>query len=76
MAADRTTTEELLNSLKQMPKPRAASYINPDGTGGDSFTNKTWDELDKAGRLGDLKSQNKDLFAAKFKEKFGVDYRE
>lgn len=76
MAADRTTTEELLNSIKQMPKPRAASYINPDGTGSDSFTNKTWDELDKAGRLDDLKSQNKDLFAAKFKEKFGVDYRE
>lgn len=76
MAADRVTTEELLNSIKQTPKPRAASYINPDGTGSDSFTNKTWDELDKAGRLGDLKSQNKDLFAAKFKEKFGVDYRE
>ena len=76
MAADRVTTEELLNSIKQMPKPRAVSYINPDGTGSDSFTNKTWDELDKAGRLGDLKSQNKDLFAAKFKEKFGVDYRE
>ena len=76
MAADRVTTEELLNSIKQTPKPRAASYINPDGTGSYSFTNKTWDELDKAGRLGDLKSQNKDLFAAKFKEKFGVDYRE
>jgi len=39
-----------------------------------SLTAKSWDELDKAGKLEDLKAQDLNAFKAKFKERFGTDY--
>ena len=34
---------------------------------------KSWDELDKAGKLLDLKDSYPDVYAKKFKERFGVE---
>ena len=75
MLTDRESTEALINSMKPQAAPRAVDFINQDGAAG-GFENKSWDQLDKENRLADLKSQNKELFCAKFKEKFGMDYKE
>lgn len=38
------------------------------------LASKSWDDLDKAGKLEDLKAADLDLFKAKFKAQFGKDY--
>ena len=75
MKSDRENTEALLATMKAKPALRATSFINPDGSSNDSFSNKSWDELDKAGQLANLKDSDFTLFCAKYREKFGVDYR-
>lgn len=37
---------------------------------------KSWDELDRSGKLPDLKLQDLDAFKEKYKEKFGKEYQE
>ena len=51
-------------------------YIDDKTGGGDSLANKSWDEIDKAGRLKELKDTNIELFKNKYKERFGVDYKD
>ena len=75
MKSDRANTEALLATMKPQAALRASSFINPDGAAQGSFANKTWDELDKAGQLDTLKTSDFALFCAKFREKFGVDYK-
>lgn len=77
MKSDRENTIKLINSFekpKSRQAERAASVFQNEG--GDTFANKTWDELDKSGQLINLKNSNIELFKNKFKEKFGVDYQE
>ena len=73
MASDREHTEELLASLHGNQR-RAADVFQDRGSG--SFAGKSWDELDKAGKLGELKAQDMAAFKNLYKEKFGVDYQE
>lgn len=40
------------------------------------FAGKTWDELDREGRLIELRDKNPELFREKFKARFGVEYKE
>ena len=75
MKSDRTNTEALLATMKTQPALRATSFISPDGAPQGSFANKSWDELDKAGQLDTLKTSDFTLFCVKFREKFGVDYK-
>lgn len=75
MKSDRTNTEALLATMKTQPALRATSFISPDGAPQGSFANKSWDELDKAGQLDSLKNSDYALFCAKFREKFGVEYK-
>lgn len=76
MQSDRENTEALINSMKpHAAAARAVNYIGKEGEQG-SFEGKTWDQLDRENRLADLKTQNKQLFCAKYKEKFGIDYKE
>lgn len=75
MASDRTAAEEFINSLSPRKALRAADYIGNAHNAG-AFESKSWDELDRAGGLASLKSANPALFAAKYKEKFGIDYKE
>lgn len=76
MASDRKNTEALINSMKPRTTRRAAEFIDIDKAGASKFENKTWDQLDKENLLSELKAQNPDLFKAKYKESFGVDYRD
>lgn len=74
MNSDRENTEALLAS---MPKKqvRIDDYIST-GVAINNLANKTWDELDKSGKLAELKACNAQLFAQKYEEKFGVPYKE
>lgn len=76
MDKDRKTTEALLNSMKPTATRRAVDYIYDKTGGGDSLAGMSWDEIDKAGRLKELKDTNIELFKNKYKERFGVDYKD
>ena len=73
MKSDRENTEALLAS---MPKKqiRIEDYIGENA--GKNFSDKSWDDLDRAGKLNDLKTQDPAAFAQKFEEKFGVPYKD
>lgn len=76
MLSDRASAESLINSMKpHAATMRAVDFINQDGGVG-GFEGKSWDQLDRENRLAELKSRNKELFCAKFKEKFGMDYKD
>lgn len=75
MESDRDNTMALINSMKpRKGTGRAADFIQTETTAG-GYENKTWDELDKENKLAELKTSNPELFASKFKDKFGVDYK-
>ena len=40
-----------------------------------NLSDKSWNELDKSGKLEDLKASHPDLFKQKYKEEFGTDYK-
>ncbi len=74
MAADRAATESLIDSMKPAPKAGPMAKAVYQETVKSGFENKTWDELDRSNQLGALKAQNPELFQAKYKEKYGVEY--
>ena len=75
MKSDRENTEKLINSMKPQPDRRINDVYNVDHSS-TSLTDKTWDELDKAGQLSTLRNADLNAFKAKYKEKFGIDYKE
>lgn len=75
MKSDRENTEKLINSMKPQPERRITDVYNG-GASPTSLADKTWDELDKAGQLSNLRNADLNAFKAKYKEKFGVDYKE
>lgn len=76
MKSDRKNTEALINSMKANPFVRASSVFGPENKGAENIANKTWDELDQAGELATLRAASLETFKAKYKEKFGIDYKE
>lgn len=76
MKSDRENTEKLINSMKPQPERRITDVYNDGGASPASLASKTWDELDKAGQLSNLRNADLNAFKAKYKEKFGVDYKE
>ena len=76
MNSDRKNTEALINSMKANPFVRASSVFAPENKGAENIANKTWDELDQAGELATLRAASFETFKAKYKEKFGIDYKE
>lgn len=75
MKSDRENTEKLINSMKPQPERRINDVYNVEHSS-TSLTDKTWDELDKAGQLSTLRNADLNAFKAKYKEKFGIDYKE
>lgn len=76
LKSDRENTIKLIGGMKERASNRATAFINPDTPSGGSFANKTWDEIDKANNLAQLKAQDPTLFLNLYKQKFGVDYNE
>lgn len=75
MAADRANTEALLASLPKKSGNRIDNFI-VDGKKTDTVNGMSWDELDRNNMLATLKSEDPATFAAKYKEKFGVDFKD
>lgn len=76
LKSDHENTIKLIGGMKGRASNRATDFINPDTPSGGSFANKTWDEIDKANNLAQLKNQDLALFKNLYKQKFGVDYSE
>ncbi len=75
MECDRDNTMALINSMRpHKGVGRAVDFIQSGSRSG-NYENKTWDELDKENKLAELKTSDPELFASKFKDKFGVDYK-
>lgn len=74
LKADEANAVKFLENLKAKTTARAKDFIK-DGTQPNEFENKTWEELDKAGKLVELKEQNPELFKSLYKKTFGVDYK-
>lgn len=71
---DFESTKAMLDAI---PERRSiARQINSTGTGTANLADlkgKSWDELDKANKLTELKDKAPEIYAEKFKERFGVD---
>lgn len=70
LEANEASAVAVINGL---PKKnlRAADFINHPGGGDKSdLVKMSWDEIDRAGRLAELKSQYPDLYKSKFDETF------
>ena len=74
LKADEANAVKFLAGLKVQKTIKAADFIQP-GKTAENFENKTWDELDKEGKLIALKEQNPELFKALYKKTFGVEYK-
>lgn len=74
MEADQATTEKLINSMpKAGNQPSIEDYLKGAAGAGDAkdLAGMSWDEIDKAERLGELKDKFPELYKAKYQEKFG-----
>lgn len=71
---DFESTKAMLDAIPE--RQSVARQINNDGAGTIALADiktKSWDELDKANRLTILKDKAPEIYAEKFKERFGVD---
>lgn len=66
--------EQLEVVLKAMPAYQPITANLTAGGTDEALSKMSWAELDKAGKLEDLKAKNIDLFKAKYKEHFGNEY--
>lgn len=73
MDADRATTEALINSMPVSSKGLINEYLKgaAGAEGAKDLASMSWDDIDKAERLGELKEKFPELYKAKFQEKFG-----
>lgn len=68
LESDEKNTKELLNS---MPKKNSAqAFIHHGGVNENDLVNMSWDEIDKANRLAELKNNYPELYEKKFNEAF------
>lgn len=77
MDADEASARAVIDALPKASagKPSIKDYLNGgnDSAGSSKDLAKmSWDEIDKAERLAELKEQHPDLYRAKFEEKFGA----
>ena len=71
---DFESTKAMLDAIPE--RQSVARQINSDGAGTIALADiktKSWDELDKANKLTILKDKAPEIYAEKFKERFGVD---
>lgn len=58
-----------------MPNTRIEEYLKGTKREASEYTGKSWEELDKAGKLQSLKESDFELFKSLYKSKFGTDYK-
>lgn len=71
LSSDKANTVKLLESLPKK-QSRVVDFIDGTGSGkGNGLASMSWDEIDRAERLAELKNKYPDLYRQKFEEKFG-----
>lgn len=70
--ADYDTTKALLDGMTpaQSVKEQFEKHAQPNGSDAE-FAKQSWDEIDRANKLGVLWDKNPELYKVKFEEKFG-----
>lgn len=74
LKADFTNGKAALAAMK--PRRNILDEIHPGERGGGAENNwhaKSWDEIDRSGKLAELKAKSPDVYKAKYKERFGVE---
>lgn len=74
MDADEATTKNLINGLPKVKQTTIKDFLGGAALQGDAkdLAQMTWEEIDKAERLGELKDKYPELYKAKFAEAFGA----
>lgn len=72
MVSDEDNTRKAIEAMPKKGTLRVENILNLGGTSGGAseFVNMSWDDIDKAERLAELKEKNPELFQKKFNEKF------
>lgn len=71
LASDEANARQLLESLPKK-QTRVVDFLGgAGGSKGNDLASMSWDEIDKAERLAELRNQYPDLYRQKFEEKFG-----
>ena len=76
MDADEETAKALINELPKAKSASISDFIHSRGAGAGEakdLAQMSWEEIDKAERLGELKDQHPELYKAKYKEAFGAE---
>lgn len=75
MEADEATTKALIDAMPKAQKPSINDYLHTGAPAGEAkdLASMTWEEIDKAERLAELKDKFPELYKAKFQEHFGAD---
>ena len=73
MDADKATTEALINSMPKAAAPRINDFLHQGVGAGEAkdLAHMSWEEIDKAERLGELKDKYPELYKQKYQEAFG-----
>ncbi|WP_294536939.1 head maturation protease, ClpP-related [uncultured Bacteroides sp.] len=73
MMADEANTRKAIEEMPKKGTVRVEDILHTGSpaAGTKDLENMSWDEIDKAERLAELKEQHPDLFKKKFNEKFG-----
>lgn len=74
MAADETSTRALIEGMPKKQAPLNITDYLKNGTEAGAqkdLASMSWDEIDNAERLAELKDKHPELYRAKFQEKFG-----
>ena len=74
MAADEASVRSLIEGMpKKAAQVSITDYLKNGTSAGaqKELANMSWDEIDRAERLAELKEKHPDLYKAKFEEKFG-----
>lgn len=70
LVLDEEKTRALLNSMQARKKTSVESFINQGEGKKEDILSMTWDQIDKAGRLAELRNQYPEAYEQKFKETF------
>ena len=72
MEADEKSVREAVGAMPKRGTARVEDYLNTAGpASGTPLAEMSWDEIDRAERLAELKNSHPDLYRKKFNEKFG-----
>lgn len=71
MMSDEENTRKAVEAMPKKAAVRVENVLIPGGVPATDLANMSWDEIDKAERLAELKEKHPELYKNKFNEKFG-----